>query len=181
MGFIACQTVRNTGGFRAIVSIACGRCLFRWLSTWLSTPPGLTRTYRSSTLIPARQIRSFPSRPIFWRLPPSRSQITDLWPARFLIPQRHRPNARLLEIFRGWYGWFCTKYRPIPRLARPGSRKSPAQRPPAHRIFGHNHESKNFSARKGRATRATPLSPPQIPKEIRLSGPRTRNRAARCR
>ncbi len=50
----------------------------------------------------------------------------------------------------------------------------------AHRIFGYNHESNYFSARKVRATRATPLSPPQISKEIRLAGPWTHNRAARC-
>ncbi len=37
-----------------------------------------------------------------------------------------------------------------------------------------------FSAQKVEATRAALLSPPQISKEIRLSGPRTRNRAGRC-
>ncbi len=71
-------------------------------------------------------------------------------------------------------------FRPTPRLPRPGSRKSPAQRPPAHRVFGYNNESKNFSARKGRAIRAAPLSPSRIFWKIRLSGPRTHNRAARC-
>ncbi len=50
----------------------------------------------------------------------------------------------------------------------------------AHRSLGYNHESMYFSARKVRATRAILLSPPQISKEIRLSGPWTRNRVARC-
>ncbi len=49
--------------------------------------------------------------------------------------------------------------RPISGLVRPGSRKSLAQRPSTHRGFGYNHESKYFSAKKGRATRATLLSP----------------------